>query len=60
MSNQKLVKLKRYATDLHSAAEESRYYRMANHDFLKHEFPFTELDIAYRSFELYSGVFEFI
>ena len=60
MSNQKLVKLKRYATDLQSAAEESRYYRMANHDFLKHEFPFTELDIAYRSFELYSGVFEFM
>ena len=60
MSNQKLVKLKRYATDLHSAAEESRYYRMANNDFLKHQFPFTELDITYRSFELYSGVFEFM
>ena len=60
MTTDKLVKLKRYAIDLNSFTQELRSYRMDNNGFLKNDFPLTELDIAYRSFELYSGVFEFM
>ena len=60
MSDQKLVKLKRYATDLNSLTDELRNYRWENHGFLKNQFPNPDFDIAYRSFVLYSGVFEFM
>jgi uncharacterized delta-60 repeat protein len=60
MTTQKLVKLKRYATDLNSLTDELRGYRWDNHGFLKNQFPHPDFDIAYRSFVLYSGFFEFM
>ena len=60
MTDDKLVKLKRYATDLNSLTDELRDYRLENHGFLKKLFPNPDLDTAYRSFELYSGFFEFM
>ena len=60
MTTQKLVKLKRYATDLNFLTEELSGYRWDNHGFLKNQFPRPDFDIAYRSFVLYSGFFEFM
>jgi hypothetical protein len=59
-TDDKLVKLKRYATDLNSLTDELRDYRWDNHGFLKNQFSNPDLDTAYRSFELYSGFFEFM
>ena len=60
MSSAKMEKLRRYATDLNTLTEELNNYRQENNEFLRHEFVGEEGDIQYKSFELYSGIFEFL
>ena len=60
MSNAKMEKLRRYATDLNTLTEELTNYRQENNEFLRHEIVEAEGDIQYKSFELYSGIFEFL
>ena len=60
MSSAKMEKLRRYATDLNTLTEELNNYRQENNEFLRHEIVEAESDIQYKSFELYSGIFEFL
>ena len=60
MTTDKLLKLKRYSFDLNKLADELRDYRLENASFLIHDFADPTIDIAYRSFQLYSGFFDFM
>ena len=60
LSPNKLRKLNKYAKDLTESSIELTNYRQDNKDFLQHQYFQTEDLITWKSFDLYSNVFEIL